>query len=350
MGFSDKKFEISMAALILVMLVGMGYVFKSPVQKMVNGEFTFEMPRPKAFFASLFDLGGREVSRTYINPFDKKKDDKPVAAADTKKAPPAPPAKAAQAKKAPEKKKDAEKKPSVEVNVVQNSPKEGLAGEGSAPADRSAKANGDSGPNQNTAAADAEKEKNKMAADQWRALLNAQPTKENVQKMAAAMTAGELDESSYLSIATDLIRSNNAQTQKLGVYALTFSYKAQAFGIASQYYDQLQPEAKTDAHAYLVSYATTGKLGILAGALQSSNAAVVEIAAQVVIEGYKKAQSNGGASDPRDSRGDVKSSGGVANYSQFVPIFQRLAQSSDSAIAQLAGSALSQIQVSVAAL
>ena len=181
MGFSDKKFEITAGALVLVMVAALGYVVKTPVQTAIaNSDFTFEMPRPKAFFASLFDLGNREISRTYVNPFDKKKKEeakKPEVA----KALPAPKPAAAVAKKAAPKKEEAAKKPSVDVNVVQDTPAEGLGAEIARNNAKAAK-EGAAANAGDTAAADPTKETNKNSADQWRALLNAQPTKENVDK------------------------------------------------------------------------------------------------------------------------------------------------------------------------
>lgn len=349
MGFSDKKFEITVGALVLVMVAALGYVVKTPVEKAIaNSDFTFEMPRPKAFFASLFDLNGREVSRTYVNPFDKKKKEdakKPEVA----KALPAPKPAAAVAKKAAPKKEDAAKKPTVDVNVVQDSPHDGVGSDGLRPNAKNGKEGANGAAAGDTAATDTT-DTNKNSADQWRALLNAQPTKENVDKMVAAVKAGELDSASFYSIVADLLKNNKADTQKMGIYALSASgYKSQAFVLASEHYEQLAPEAQTAAHTYLVSYATKGYLTILQGALQSSNTAVVEVAAQVVIEGYQAAKSGNASAPPRSSRGDEVASA-ASGYSKFVPIFQSLARSGDAAIAQLANSALSQIQTSVASL
>jgi hypothetical protein len=306
------------------------------------------MPRPKAFFASLFDLGNREISRTYVNPFDKKKkaeEKKPEVA----KVLPAPkPTPKAVAKKEAPKKTEEAKKPEVAVNVAQENPPEGagadgLRNNGKAPKEAAPKPN-------DTAANDPNADTGKNSADQWRALLNAQPTKENVDKMVKAFVAGELDSASFYSIVGDLLKNNKSETQKMGVYALASSgYKAPAFVLASESFDQLSPEAKTAAHAYLVSYATKGYLTILQGALQSSKASVVEVAAQVVIEGYQAAKSGNTSTPPRASRGDEVASG-VSGYSKFVPIFKSLAQSGDATIVQLANTALGQMQTTVAGL
>ncbi|MBO9668510.1 MAG: hypothetical protein J7501_17060, partial [Bdellovibrio sp.] len=121
MDFTDKKLEIAILTMAAVLVGSLGYVLKSPVQSAIqNAEISFEMVRPKSFLAALFDLGDREVSRKYVNPFDKKKDDKTAAVAPKGTEIPKPAAAAAKAiaKKADDKKKEDEKKPTVEMNVV----------------------------------------------------------------------------------------------------------------------------------------------------------------------------------------------------------------------------------------
>ncbi len=75
MSFTDRKLEIAIGGSILVLILAMGYLLKTPVQAVLGEQdVVYEMPRPKrSFLAALFDLGDREVSRTYKNPFNKKK-------------------------------------------------------------------------------------------------------------------------------------------------------------------------------------------------------------------------------------------------------------------------------------
>ncbi len=351
MGFKDRKLEIAMVGLAVIMVGALGHIFKAPLKSALPQEFSFEMPRPKAFFASLFDLGGREVERNYKNPFEKnKKTDAKAAKADGKGIPA--PALVAQVKKAPTKKDEAKKDSKVSVNIVSEAKNEGLTADTSVSGDQSQKPQDRA--RTEVAAADkkAAADGTALTDDQWRALIRAQPSKENIDKLAQAYSNKEVSDSGFYAIVTDLLSHNQAESQKLGVYALSLSYSAKSFALASQYYDQLALDAQGEAHTYLVSYATTGRHSILTAALESGNAAVVEVAAGVVIEGYQKSVQNGvnlGA-PPRESRGDAVASGTVADYSKFVPIFQRLAQSGDATIAQLASVALGQIQTSVAAL
>lgn len=349
MSFADKKLEIAIAGFAIVMLGGMGYLLKSPVQSaMKEMEIVYEMPRPKSILAALFDLGDREISRDYKNPFTKKKVDEKKSEA---KAVAQKPAVKPVAKKPQEAKKTvaAEKKPSVMVNVVG-------ADEGPAAFDESFDFNGSGGAGAvkpqtaaNSKSAVVEVQAG-LSGDQWRALIQAQPTKENVAKLVVAYGNQEVDEQTFFVIVTDLLRNNKSETQALGLMALKGSYSARSFALAAQYFDQLTPEVQQQATAYMMTYAASGRLGMLATALKSENSDVVAAATQVVLNGYQAAKTGQAAAvDPRASRGDVVVNS-VANYSQFIPVFQQLAQSQDGDIVSIASAALSQIQTSVAAL
>nr|WP_295904813.1 hypothetical protein [uncultured Bdellovibrio sp.] len=349
MSFTDKKLEMSILGLTLVMVAGLSYVLKSPVQSVLNEvqDVIYEMPRPKnSFLAALFDLGDREVSRKYVNPFAKKKEEAKKTAEAKKPVAPVAPKAVAQKKNAEKKAEDPKK--SVDVQIVGADTKvtwgeDGFMNGGGSNS-RVENVVNDSSPDKNPQ----QQAKNNLSGDQWTALLRAQPTKENVAKLIQAFENKEIDDQTYYAIVTDLYRSNKSETQALGLVAAKAAYNVKSFSITAQYYEQLAPEVQTQAHAYLMSYAVTARLPILASALGSANADVVETAAQVVLEGYRKAK-EGTPTDPRNSRGDVTTSS-VASYSKFIPIFQQLAQSSDPAIKSLADTALSQIQTTVAAL
>ncbi|NUN04392.1 MAG: hypothetical protein HUU57_01405 [Bdellovibrio sp.] len=355
MNFSDKKIEISILSLSLLLVVGLGYLFKTPVQNAVTEiqEIIYEMPRPKnSFLAALFSLGDREISRTYKNPFVKKKADDKKAAEVAK----ATPAKSVAAKKTEPKKiakkddKNAKKK--VEVAVVGGVDEK----KWSAEAELSGGSFGGTGQvaynetganNKNPTTL---QDKNDMSGAQWRALLAAQPTKENVAKLLQAYEAKDIDDQAFYTIVTDLYRNNKSEVQLLGLAAVRAVYNVKSFSLTAEYYDQLAKDVQPQAHAYLLTYAVTPRLPILAAALKSSNSNVVEAAMEVVLLGHKNAMSGVNLNtDPRNARGDVQTNS-VSGYAKFIPIFQQLALSSDPAIAGLANTALSQIQTNVAAL
>lgn len=355
MSFADKKLEYAIFALVAVLIGGLGYLFKTPVQAVLaNQDVVYEMPRPKSFLATLFGLGleDREISRNYVNPFDKKKKDAAKKVEEAKKTAAAA-AKTAQ-KTAAAKKADDTKKPKVEARVVGNDQQHGLSG-----SDIANGANGSVGgaavataPGTGSTANEDQKD---ITADQWRSLLSSQPTKENVNKLLAAYMGGTVDSSTFYEIVTDLLKNNKSDTQALGLYAVNYVYSGQSFAVVAANYDQLTSENQTTAHTYLMGYATAARLAALTGALSSSSADVVEMALQVVISGYQSAKSGSTTvttSDTRSRGNTATSSNTVSDYTNttLVKRLQALAKSSDSAIASLASSALNQIQTTVASL
>lgn len=350
MSFTDRKLEIAMAGFAILMVAGMGYLLKNPVQTVLNeAEVIYEMPRPKSILASLFDLGDREISRDYKNPFANKKKE------EVKKAEVAPVKQAA----APAAKKKADskvaptpiKKPSVEVNVVGADQTPAAFGDDVATGSGKAPQTAQNSNNANKETSVTEEVKNGLSGSQWRALLQAQPTQENVAKLVVAYGNNEVDDQTFYMIVTDLFSSNKAETQTLGLMALKGAYNAKSFAMAAQYHDQLAAEVQPKVQAYLMTYAVSGRLNMLMAALQSGSADVVTAATEVVVQGFLAAKSgtNLSTNDPRITRGDAATNS-VDGYSKFIPVFQQLAQSQDNEIAGLASVALSQMQTAVAAL
>lgn len=352
MGLSDRKLEIAITGLAAVMVVGLGYLLKTPVQAVLGAQeqdIVYEMPRPKnSFFATLFDLGDREIDRKYVNPFAKKKvkdDKKPVSTAKIGVTAP----KAVAQQKQDKKKTEAEPKKKVDVQIVGADTAKNFGDDGfwnNNGTGRQHLVNNDGGP----APTDSKDKKNTMDGNQWRVLLMAQPTKENVNKLIEAYSNNEVDDQTFYGIVTDLFRNNKPEVQSYGLTAVKSAYNVKSFTVTTQYYDQLAPEVQQQAHLYLMSYGVGGRLPILLTALQSSDAEVVSVAAQVVMEGHKKAKDGvSSATDPRASRGDVMVNT-VSSYTKFVPVLQHLSHSQDASIASVATSALNEIQSTVATL
>lgn len=352
MGLKDRKLEIAMVALAVVMAGGMGHLLKNPVQSVMNetADIVYEMPRPKnSILSVLFDLSDRLVTRKYVNPFAKKKKAEAKKTVQTPAKPPVVAPKTAQKKKVEEKKKDETVSPKVDVQIVGSDPSSPETNEltGSFPvvAVKQVKANA------NTQNAPTENQTgNIVSGNQWRALVLAHPTEENINKLVQAYKSKEVDDTTFYMIVTDLFRDNKIENQKLGLLAVKSTYSVKSFSTTAQYFDQLAPEVQESANSYLMSYAVTSRLPVLMQTLESSNTEVVATATQVVIEGYEKAKKGiSPGQDPRTQRGDVVMNS-TSSYSRFLPIFQQLALSSDTVIAGLANTALSQIQISVAAL
>ncbi|MNS53034.1 hypothetical protein D3C72_857770 [compost metagenome] len=352
MDFTDKKFEIAIVTMAVVMVGGFGYLFKSSgAAKLITQDVVYEMPRPKSFVGSDFDLSDRDIDRQYKNPFDKKNKDDAARAVNAQGTQPA--AKADDKKKqAAAKKSEEKKKPKVDINVVEGSDNR-MSDDGGLTSSPNSygQTGGQVAGGEISQPKKEEKDKDKLSPGQWRSLIASEPTQANVSKLIQAYSAGEIDEASYLAIVGDLFASNKSESQALGIYAVNYVYSPRAFGMVTTNMDKLDSTNKAQAEGYLMAYTKGSRLNLLASALQSSSAAVVTKAAQVVIAGYEQAKSGSPTStDPRDGRGNSGTSTSLAAYSRFVPIFQSLAQSNDAGIANLANSALGQLQTVVASI
>lgn len=346
MGFADRKFEITTVALVAVMVGGIYSLFKAPQDpRKMDAEIVYEMPRPKHFSGSGFDLDGREIDRNYINPFNKKKADA-KAQADAKAAQPAPAA--AAAKKATAKKKTEDKKNGMEVNIVNNGPEGStLSPDSGSSSGRTSAPVQQSGPVQTAKSNETTTDKQKTSAAEWKNLLESQPTSENLAKLIQAYMKGDVDQAAYSSIVVGLLNSDKADVQMLGLDAANYAFNVTVFSTVAKKYDSYTGEVKTQAHSYLLSYAAGTRLSILNAALKSSDSEVVLTAAEIVLAGYNQAK-NGGTGGTRPGRGEGTSS--LTYYAQFVPVFQTLSQSNDADVASAAQSALNQLQTVVASL
>lgn len=363
MDLKENKLEFGIAVSAFALILGLGYLLKQPAQKALGEmSISYEMPRPKnSILAALFSLGDRDVEKEYINPFEagKKAQVDETKNPDVQAKAPQKPAskKAAKAGKPARPSTLPDFKPQVDVTVVGGDPQKQLdssdipfggAAGGGAPG-----AVGQNGNASDPAAAQAEVDNEKMSGSQWRALIAAQPTLENVQKLKSAFLEGDVEGASFYQIVQDLLESNDYNTQKLGIIALEGVYSNAAFTIAARYQERLEEAEATLLEAYLQSYVVSARLNILAAAMKSQERVVVTTAIGLALQGYQNAKT-GNVGVPagdggRGTRGDGVSSA-TSNYAQFVPIFQQLSGSSDGEIAQLASQALSQIQVSVASL
>ncbi|UYL10017.1 hypothetical protein B9G69_005430 [Bdellovibrio sp. SKB1291214] len=348
MSLRDNKLEIAIVVVGLVLIGSVGNLFKAPVQRALqNNEISFEMIRPKSILAALFDLGGREVARNYVNPFGNKK---PTEEAKTipnteDKTKSAAPNKTAQ-KKAEEKKPE-DKKTETEIRVVGTDP--GFKAGGSDGATGGAV--GAAFITGGTTATDGNKQatdKDKLTANQWRSLVLGQPTKENVNKMVVAYMDKELNDSEFYGIVNELLKNSNTETQSLGLSAASSFYSSTAFNTVATNYKTLSTENQTAAMAYMLGFANAGRLSALASSLKNSDSEVVALAAEVVVKGYNSAKSGTTTSSTR-SRGDAFANA-LTNYDQFREIFKALTTSSNAEIASAATFALSQIQSGVASL
>ncbi len=349
MTIADNKLEISIVAMVVLMAAGVFHVMTSiKGQGSLERDIVYEMPRPKGFQGSDLDLSDREIDREYVNPFVKREKLAPIAA-NQKPAPVAAKKAVDAAKKKAEADAAAKKAAQVTARVVPKDAAKPLGSDSTAKTDQAyappGNAYGNPQENNEPNGADKKKDDNKLSPDQWRALVVGQPTAENMEKLIAARTSGEVDSATYNTIIGDLLKSSNPTTQEVGLTGAKAFPDAGSFIVVAQNEEHLSGNELVTAKTFLSSYTQGNGLNALATVLQSNDDAVVAQATEVIVAGYQSVKKGTPIStpDPRNGRGTVTTSS-TASYQKFIAIFQQLAKSSDSNIASLANSALAQIQ------
>ncbi|MBX3034417.1 MAG: hypothetical protein KF865_10880 [Bdellovibrionaceae bacterium] len=355
MDFRDNKLELGIGLLVAVMVLGLFQLFGSVKDSPVNEvqDISYEMGRPKSEMIGEFGLGGREIDRRYVNPYAKKA---AQAAADAKNVKPAATnpaaaqaaaAKAKQAAAAAARARQQQQRPMVWVKRPNSNAPTGrdgrhLSGDGS-----------DGGPiysNPNEVAGNRNKEdtgvdnkndnKDQLSPDQWRALLAAQPTKENMNKLVEALGRREVDETTFYSIIDGLMKSQKKEDQTLALYGLGRVGTAKSFAYIATAADTLPADMQPAAQQLMMSYAAPARHGALKQALQMNDPVVALKAAQVVLAGAQAAKNGDSVvSDPRQGRGDIRQSN-TTSFASFAPIFQKWATSGDATMQGIANQIL----------
>ena len=350
MELREYKFEISMAALFVLLCLGLfrgaGSFFKTPTLEI--GQISYEMPRPKSDMVGEFGLGDREIDRKY-NQLQKKgpADAKKVSAENVKTA--AAP-KAVQAKRTlpGQWMVVRQARQQNDLRVVEKTPS-GLGGEGGGSANQSPR-----GANNNGGRAvaptnpqEVPQEDEQLSPGQWQALFSAQPTKENMDRFVAAYAGKKVDSNTFYGIMNRLLESQNQDHQLLAIYGMGKYPESNGFALVARSMGSLSNEAvQSQAMTYLQSFSSPSRHGALRSALSSHDTTVSYYAAQVVLDGLTSAS---GGEGPRIGRGQAVLSGsGTASYTQFIPIVQALTNSEDENLRNIANQILGLLPTSAA--
>lgn len=347
MNWLEDKYEMTVAAVTVVIICACVWLFahfKHVQEIRVDKEISFEMPRPKAMMTSLFDLIGREIDRQFVNPFAK-----PVSTAAQGKAVPgpvAPPTSAADVmKKAAQQKK---KKSSLSVDVVDTGRKGGLAPSNNLsvsvvqnqPATFAAmvvpkKETTTSNNPANT------KEKERLSPGQWRALILNQPSQENVLKLVSAYQERDLDSASFYAIIGDLLKTNKAEAQTVGIYALRVTPSATSFSTLIHANEVVDATLQASVNQAVLSYGSGSYVGVLGVAIVSKDTVVAAKAMEMISANVTtlKSQLNGKdqtSKDPEIQKLVVQWSA----YKSLAAALKQVAAGTDQQLAQQATAAL----------
>lgn len=338
MDFKENKHEIMIGILICIFFASLYMFFKGPNKNASKPLLTtnYEMPRPKTLPQSSFSLDGREIDYEYENPFAKKdgsksdKDKKGVIK-DAKK-------KKDDKKKVADKKNQKKATPGRVVHVKLN--RDQQQGEQKAAEPMGAGGSGyhgNQGQNPLANQPQQDPEDQDRTAQQWRSLLNAQPTQENMDRLLRAYNRKQISDAEFYSIIDDLMKNNRSDTQRVALYGLRAIHSAKSFSIISENYDSLSSDVKPQAMQMLMSYADSARADVLGQAMRSGRPKTVYMAVKVV----QMSLQNSGT----DAR-DVRAGGNqrvLRKFSTLMPTLQQLQQSGQSEIAALSQQVYAQL-------
>lgn len=303
-------------------------------------DFNYEMLRPDSMKAK-YDLSGREVVRTIhsVEGQTPVKNAAPVAAAAAAKpATPSPAVAQAQAKAQLDAKKKQEearkaaqaaarKKAEISVRAqAANSNRSGLkpletsTGNRTAPVAVAAVPPVAVASDSQDPVAD---ERLKLSPGQWRSLLQGQPSPANAAAFVAAFRSGDVDRSTFFTVAKELVSDSSEDRRRTGLQILKDEPSVESFMIlVAEYKDP----AQTEIYEALKSYAQPARLGYLRQVMTSSDKRSVKMATQILAKVVETAvagvQTNLSARDTRTPGSTPQLS--PAQLRMFIPVLDHL--------------------------
>lgn len=342
--FKDYKFEILIGSTLALASVYLFYQLMTIKPRQVNplDKMSFEMIRPQKDVVNEFSLDGREIDSRFENPFVKKdlhkdqKDLKPKFVPITQK----------NVKKDNKvKKPEVAQKKGIQTRVIPRDQARTLTDQDESGNGGYTNNNNTNGTNKNNDRKQSDKlneEKNdKLSMSEFADLL-VDPKPERVKELVAALGSNKIEMNEYYAFLGKMLDSSDKPAvQSVGVYLAYYTPTYESFRIVVTHQDKLNAEVKTYSEQFLASFSQSGKLPILAQALQSNDIKVVVKAGEIIINGLQKIQ-NGQSIDygARNNRGNNEAkSASMLGY--FAPIAENLKSSQNQTIASI-GSALSQ--------
>jgi hypothetical protein len=313
----DLKFVLSMSMFVGFMVFGLLKLMSGSMTNVSEEQIniSYDMPRPKSDLVGEFELGNREVDRQYINPFHKKE----AAAVTVKPGSGMEQKKSAKAKPKENKTKTAQNK-KTEVNVVdkaQDAIAELINNEVAQQVVI----------NQNFRRAVSSNEVQNQEKDevlspqQWRALVLAQPTQKNMDKLVAAVEKKQIEEKEFQEIIHDLLKSQNKDQNTLAFYGINKVATASSFIFISQIRDSLHQDLKPKADQLLASYSNIPKRNELLKVLLAQDVVASLRAAQVVKSAIELALNGQGGVPPSNELRLLS----LDSWQKFATVFQRWA-------------------------
>lgn len=192
---------------------------------------------------------------------------------------------------------------------------------------------------------DTTKDKSKKSYSEWRALLLASPTSENLALFLAAYRKNEVTATEYQAMAQDLLEQTDSKYKALGLMALR---AVPSLASLSQlvHLEGLSAEYQAYVEQAISLYILPQNLQYLNQALLTSDKTLVSKSLNLLNINLPKLIQGDTASfvDPRNSRNSDVGTLSINDYATLVPALTQLAQSGDSDLSGLAQQVAALIQ------
>ncbi len=197
----------------------------------------------------------------------------------------------------------------------------------------------------NSQSTDNKAEKEVLTPSQWKSLILAQPTTENVKKMILAMTSGDIDLQTYLNISESLIKDNSQEKRKMGLWALSSVYRVEAYTLASHLMVDADTDLQKSLTDYMYNYNRPQTITILGQVLKAQDTVAASSAAELISKAVQELQTQQQSQASGSNQSTTQSTRlTVTAYQNLIPTLKYVAAQNLNNLSQWAQTMLSQLQ------
>jgi hypothetical protein len=189
-------------------------------------------------------------------------------------------------------------------------------------------------------------EKDKLTAAQWRAILFADPSSNNVKNFVAAFQGGEISGNEFYQIADNLLADAAEDRQDAGLRAYASDYSVRSFTVLAKIYQasSSSEEQKTKIYSSLRAYGEPSRLSLLSRIFYLNDAPALTLAAQVLGQTLAAQTPSTNVQDGRQGRGPVSLAIPVSRFQAFLTPLNRLLSNQEAGLASQAQALIDQIK------
>lgn len=185
----------------------------------------------------------------------------------------------------------------------------------------------------------------KKTLEQWKSELYAEQNKEFIVKLVTAYKNGEISNENYDALTTELLSSNDVKFNSLGLYALRATPSLNSFSKLVYLQDTVDTSLKAYVQESLLSYHQPQLRSVLQSAIISKDSTISKKSLDIlnIGLGYISTGNISALFGPRQIRDISTLSYTTADYKNFLPVLNQVAQSGDASVKALVSQILALI-------